>query len=455
MPRSEPSGFHRFLKRWVRVEPSEIGAVVLAFVYFFSLLCTNYILRPIREEMGIAGGVDNLQWLFTGTFVAMLTLVPLFGWVAARYPRKQFLPYVYYFFLANILIFYALFTSDIKHAYVARAFFIWLSVFNLFVVSVFWSFMADIFSDRQAKRLFGFIAGGGTIGALTGPVLTASLVGIIGVNNLLLIAAGLLALPVLCIQGLARWTKKSGIDRDPQKEAESATPMGGSIFAGIPLVLRSPYLLGIGALILLYSTLATFLYFEQAAFVEDAFSEPEQRIALFAGIDFSTNAITILVQVFLTARIVERLGLAWTLALIPLGVAVGFLVLGLAPVLGVLVVMQVLRRAGNFSLTKPAREMLYVVLGKEEKYKAKNFIDTVVYRGGDAVSAWAYTGLRAIGVSLAGVAFVAVPLAGIWAWVSFRLGRRNAELVAAKRLRFKDHSRGIRHERFTARNDKT
>ncbi|MCH8245937.1 MAG: MFS transporter [Bacteroidetes bacterium] len=455
MPRSEPSGFHRFLKRWVRVEPSEIGAVVLAFVYFFSLLCTNYILRPIREEMGIAGGVDNLQWLFTGTFVAMLTLVPLFGWVAARYPRKQFLPYVYYFFLANILIFYALFTSDIKHAYVARAFFIWLSVFNLFVVSVFWSFMADIFSDPQAKRLFGFIAGGGTIGALTGPVLTASLVGIIGVNNLLLIAAGLLALPVLCIQGLARWTKKSGIDRDPQKEAESDRPMGGSIFAGIPLVLRSPYLLGIGALILLYSTLATFLYFEQAALVENAFSEPEQRVALFAGIDFSTNAITILVQVFLTARIVERLGLAWTLALIPLGVAVGFLVLGLAPVLGVLVVMQVLRRAGNFSLTKPAREMLYVVLGKEEKYKAKNFIDTVVYRGGDAVSAWAYTGLRAIGVSLAGVAFVAVPLAGIWAWVSFRLGRRNAELVAAKRLRFKDHSRGIRHERFTARNDKT
>ncbi|MCH8123438.1 MAG: MFS transporter [Bacteroidetes bacterium] len=455
MPPSEPSGFHRFLKRWVRVEPSEIGAVVLAFVYFFSLLCTNYILRPIREEMGIAGGVDNLQWLFTGTFVAMLTLVPLFGWVAARYPRKQFLPYVYYFFLANILIFYALFTSDIKHAYVARAFFIWLSVFNLFVVSVFWSFMADIFSDRQAKRLFGFIAGGGTIGALTGPVLTASLVGIIGVNNLLLIAAGLLALPVLCIQGLARWTKKSGIDRDPQKEAESDRPMGGSIFAGIPLVLRSPYLLGIGALILLYSTLATFLYFEQAALVENAFSEPEQRVALFAGIDFSTNAITILVQVFLTARIVERLGLAWTLALIPLGVAVGFLVLGLAPVLGVLVVMQVLRRAGNFSLTKPAREMLYVVLGKEEKYKAKNFIDTVVYRGGDAVSAWAYTGLRAIGVSLAGVAFVAVPLAGIWAWVSFRLGRRNTELVAAKRLRFKDHSRGIRHERFTARNDKT
>lgn len=432
MPRSEPSSFHRFLKRWVRVEPSEIGAVVLAFVYFFSLLCTNYILRPIREEMGIAGGVDNLQWLFTGTFVAMLTLVPLFGWVAARYPRKQFLPYVYYFFLANILIFYALFTSDIKHAYVARAFFIWLSVFNLFVVSVFWSFMADIFSDRQAKRLFGFIAGGGTIGALTGPVLTASLVGIIGVNNLLLIAAGLLALPVLCIQGLARWTKKSGIDRDPQKEAESDRPMGGSIFAGIPIVLRSPYLLGIGALILLYSTLATFLYFEQAALVENAFSEPEQRVALFAGIDFSTNAITILVQVFLTARIVERLGLAWTLALIPLGVAVGFLVLGLAPVLGVLVVMQVLRRAGNFSLTKPAREMLYVVLGKEEKYKAKNFIDTVVYRGGDAVSAWAYTGLRAIGVSLAGVAFVAVPLAGIWAWVSFRLGRRNAELVAAK-----------------------
>ncbi len=382
--------------------------------------------------MGIAGGVENLQWLFTGTLVAMLTLVPLFGWVATRYPRKQFLPYVYYFFIANILIFYVLFTSDVKHVYVARAFFIWLSVFNLFVVSVFWSFMADIFSDPQAKRLFGFIAGGGTLGALTGPVLTAGLVGIIGVNNLLLIAAGLLTLPVLCIQGLTKWTKKSGVDRDPDKEAESARPMGGSIFAGIPLVLKSPYLLGIGALILLYSTLATFLYFEQAEIVRDAFSEPEQRIALFAGIDFSTNSITILVQVFFTARIIGRLGLAWSLAIVPIGVALGFLVLGFAPILSVLVVMQVLRRAGNFSLMKPAREMLYVILGKEEKYKAKNFVDTVVYRSGDAVSSWAYTGLRAIGVSLAGVAFVAVPIAGIWAWVSYRLGKRNRVLAAAE-----------------------
>jgi len=431
--------FRRFLERWVRVETSEIVAVVFAYVYFFSLLCTNYILRPIREEMGIAGGVENLQWLFTGTLVAMLTLVPLFGWVTARYSRKQFLPYVYYFFIANILIFYTLFTSDIRHAYVARAFFIWLSVFNLFVVSVFWSFMADIFSDPQAKRLFGFIAAGGTIGALTGPILTAGLVGIIGANGLLLIAAGLLCLPVLCIRGLAKWTTKSGIDRDPKKEAESARPMGGSIFAGIPLVLKSPYLMGIGALILLYSTLATFLYFEQAEIVRDTFSDPDDRIALFAGIDFSTNAITILVQVFFTARIVERLGLAWALAIVPIGVAMGFLVLGFAPIFGVLIVMQVLRRAGNFSLMKPAREMLYVILGKEEKYKAKNFVDTVVYRGGDAVSGWAYTGLRAIGVSLAGVAFVAVPIAGIWAWVSYKLGKKNLELTAVAKTADQEH----------------
>lgn len=432
MENPKQTGFHRFLSRWVRVEATELLAVVLAFIYFFCLLCTNYILRPMRDEMGIAGGVENLQWLFTGTFVAMLALVPLFGWVAARFPRKRFLPYVYYFFIANILLFYGLFVSDLTHAYVARAFFVWMSVFNLFVVSVFWSFMADIFSDPQAKRLFGFVAAGGTIGALVGPVITAGLVGTIGPSNLLLIAAGLLAVAVICIHKLVHWSSHFGSETDPTKEEEAARPMGGSIFAGIPLVLKSPYLLGIGLLILLYTTLATFLYFEQAEIVRDAFSDSSHRTAVFAGMDFATNAITIIIQVFLTARIVERLGIAWTLALIPIGVAAGFLVLGFAPVLGVLIVMQVLRRAGNFSLAKPAREMLYVVLGKEEKYKAKNFIDTVVYRGGDAVSGWAYTGLRAMGVSLAGVAFVAVPLAAIWGYVSYRLGRKNQELVAAQ-----------------------
>ncbi len=438
MQTDQHSGFHQFLQRWVLVEPAEITAVVLSFVYFFSLLCTNYILRPMRETMGIAGGIENLQWLFLGTFIGTVTLVPFFGWIATKYPRRQFLPYVYYFFIANVLGFYLLFVSDVSHAWVARGFFIWHSVFNLFVVSVFWSFMTDIYSNPQAKRLFGFIAAGGTIGALTGPAITVGLVGIIGSANLLLIAAGLLGVAVICIHGLARWSKKRALEGGTTLGPDPEAPMGGSIFAGIPLLLKSPYLLGIGLLVIMYATLSTFLYFEQAEIIRDSFSNSDQRTAVFAVMDFATNGLTILIQVFFTARIVKRLGMAWTLAVIPIFVAAGFLVLGFAPILGVLIAMQVLRRAGNFSLMKPAREMLYVVLGKEEKYKAKNFIDTVVYRGGDAVSAWVYAGFRAIGFSLAGIAFVAVPIAAVWVWVSYRLGLKNRELVA-QQAAAKDH----------------
>ena len=421
------SFLHRFLKRWVNIEPNEIGAVVWSFLYFFSLLCGYYILRPMRDEMGIAGGVENLDWMFTGTFLATLSLVPVFGWAASRFERRRLLPYVYYFFISNILLFYVLFESSLTHAWVARAFFIWVSVFNMFVVSVFWSFMTDIFSNLQAKRLFGFIAAGGTIGALVGPALTAALVGPLGTSNLLLISTTFLLLAVFCIKRLGRISTPSSeqATRDGISEPEA---MGGGIFAGVKLIFQSPYLLGICVLILLYTTLATFLYFQQAEIIRDAFADSAERTAVFAAMDFSVNALTVLAQLFLTAKIVDRFGMAWTLAFIPMGLAAGFLILGFAPVLGVILAIQIIRRAGNFAIMKPAREMLYVVLGNEEKYKAKNVIDTVVYRGGDAVSAWAYSGLQAFGLSLAGIALVAVPLSGVWAWVSFRLGKKNQEM---------------------------
>ncbi|NNE46343.1 MAG: MFS transporter, partial [Rhodothermales bacterium] len=424
---TEASGIYRLLTRYVSIEPDEVVAVLWSALYFFSLLCGYYILRPMREEMGIAGGIENLDWMFTGTFVAMLAAVPLFGWAAARYRRSRLLPAVYTFFIANIIGFYALFVSDITHAYVARAFFIWVSVFNLFVVSVFWSFMTDVYSNQQARRLFGFIAAGGTLGALAGPALTAALVGRLGTANLLLLSAAFLAIALLCISRVLRWVRLRPVSVEGDGDigtdnTESDNALGGNIFAGIPLVIRSPYLLGICALILLYTTLATFLYFQQAEIVRDSFADPATRTSVFAGMDFATNLLTVLAQVFLTARIVRRFGIAVTLALIPVGLAAGFLILSFAPVLSVLVVLQVLRRAGNFSIMKPAREMLYVVLGREEKYKAKNFIDTVVYRGGDAVSAWAYSGLQALGLTLSAIAFLAVPLAALWAMISYRLG---------------------------------
>ncbi len=421
------------LKRLVDIEQEELRAVLWSFSYFFALLCSYYIVRPMRDEMGIAGGIENLQWLFTGTFVVMLAAVPLFGWVTSRFGRRRFLPMVYLFFIVNLLVFFALFTFEIRYTWVARAFFIWASVFNLFVVSVFWSFMADLFSNAQAKRLFGFIAAGGTAGAITGPLLTASLAQFLGPANLLLISVACLSWALVCVSRLIAWQGRL----EPEEKSHPANskptadrPLGGSLMAGIFLVLRSPYLLGICLLMLLFTTLATFLYFQQAQIVRDSFSDSATRTAVFAGIDLAVNSLTILIQLLFTGRLIQWLGLPITLALVPLLLAAGFLAIGLAPGLSVLVVVQVIRRAGNYAIMRPAREMLYVVLGREEKYKAKNFIDTVVYRGGDAVSAWAYDGLRLLGLSLSAIAYVAVPLAMLWAGIAYRLGQQQAVLAA-------------------------
>ncbi|MBT5872194.1 MAG: hypothetical protein HOH43_02145 [Candidatus Latescibacteria bacterium] len=257
-----------------------------------------------------------------------------------------------------------------------------------------------------------------------------------GPTNLLLLSALFLAWAVVSVKRLIIWREKTESlqqEREVQSDvAPESKAMGGGVFAGIQLVLKSPYLLGICLLIMLLSTLATFLYFQQAQIIRDSFADPSERTTVFAAMDFAVNALTIVLQVFLTGRIVSRLGVGWTLAFVLIGLGVGFLVLGFSPVLSVLIAVQVLRRAGNYAIMRPAREMLYVVVGKEEKYKAKNFIDTVVYRGGDAVSAWAYSGLQALGFTLAGIAFAAVPLAGIWAWTSLKLGRKHEELAKDK-----------------------
>jgi AAA family ATP:ADP antiporter len=427
------SQIYFWLKKTVDVEPYEVKALILSMVYFFSLLCSYYIIRPIRDEMGIAGGIEYLQWLFSGTFIAMIALVPLFGWITSRYPKSKFIPYVYYFFIANLLIFFFLFKSDITHAYIARAFFIWTSVFNLFVVSVFWSFMADIYNKNQSKRLFGFIASGGTIGALTGPLLTSNLVLILGPANLIPLSVLFLIISVLCINRLTSsqsnltGSKNNGV-LISNKYNDSKT-MGGGIIDAFRLVLVSPYLIGICVLIFLFTTLATFLYFQQAEIIRDSFSDPSKRTSVFASIDFAVNSLTIIIQFFLTGRIVKSIGLSWTLALIPILLGIGFFALATAPLLPVIIVVQILRRAGNYAIMRPAREMLFTVLGIEEKYKAKNFIDTAVYRGGDAISAWAYAGLSGLGLSLSAIAFIAVPISAIWAAISYYLGKRR-EIMA-------------------------
>ncbi|RPI12954.1 MAG: MFS transporter [Ignavibacteriae bacterium] len=420
------NGLYLYLKRWFLIEKYELAALVYSFIFFFTLLSTNYILRPFRDEMGIAGGIENLPWLFTATFISMLTVVPIFAWLTKRYPRKRFLPYVYIFFTLNILTFYVLFNLGFDHAVLARIFFVWLSVFNVFVVSVFWSFMIDVYTNEQSKRLFGIIAAGGSAGAIAGPAIAASLSVPLGPVNLLLIAAGMLLFSTVCIFSLVSWSKKFQLKNISNGSGEDINqkPIGGGILDGIKAVFTSRYLLGICLLIICYSSVSTFLYFEQANIVRDTIKDSAQRTALFASIDLATNIIAISSQLFVTNRFIKKFGLAILLAFIPVLDIIGLLTLSIATVLPVLIVVQVIHRAGEFSLSRPGREVLYTVTSRKERYKAKNFIDTAVYRGSDALISWVFAGLTGIGFGLSAMALFAVPIAAIWAVNGLIMGKK-------------------------------
>jgi len=427
------------LGRAVNARDAEVRALLWSFLYFFCLLGGYYILRPLRDEMGIAGGVRNLQWLFTGTFAAMLLAVPVFGFVAARFPRRRVVPVVYRFFIVNILIFFAAFQITGNDPWVARAFFIWVSIFNLFVVSVFWSFMADLFSSEQGKRLFGFIAAGGTAGALAGPALTAALAVPLGPINLLLVSALILEGAVRCIRRLLAETDGTGAGAASNEAAgraphlaEGDRAMGGDILGGLYQLARSPYLLGLCLYIVLYTTTSTFLYFQQAEIIAANFDDPAERTRVFAVIDLIVNALTLLAQVFVTGRIMSRFGVGVTLGVVPVLTLVGFIALSMTPQMAALVAFQSVRRAANYAVSRPAREVLYTVVSREQKYKSKNVIDTVVYRGGDALSGWAYAGLVGLGLELPAIALVAVPVSGAWLAAAWALGRGHDRRAAAQ-----------------------
>ena len=412
----------RSLMHIARIEPGEIGASLWSFACFFCLLCGYYVLRPLRDEMGVQGGVENLPWLFSATFAVMLAVVPVFGFAASRLPRRRLVPWTYLFFITNVLGFYGLFSTGVAPPAVARAFFVWVSVFNLFVVSLFWSLMTDVFRPGQAARLFGFISAGGSCGALAGPALTALLAAPLGTANLLLVSCGFLGAALVCAQALAR-----GPAREPGARSPGDS-IGGTTWSGVAGIPRSPYLLGIVAYVLLYTVLFGFAYLELARLVAAAYQEPAQRTALFARVDLAVNALTLLGQLFLVSRLVEKLGVGVALASLPaLGLA-GFAVIGLAPVLGVLIAFQILRRAADYAIARPAREMLFTVLTREEKYKSKNFIDTVVFRGGDAASGWVYAALKSAGLGLAGLAAAALPAGVLWLALGLWLGRQHARL---------------------------
>jgi ATP:ADP antiporter, AAA family len=432
----------RWLGRVVAVRPGEVRALLWSFAYFFCLLAGYYVLRPLRDEMGIAGGVRNLQWLFTATFVVMLAAVPVFGAVVARLPRRRFIPLVYHFFVANIAIFWLLLTLGVEKVHVARVFFVWISVFNLFAVSVFWSFMADLYASEQGKRLFGFIAAGGSAGALLGPALTVGLAAPLGPVNLLIVAAILLELAVVCAHRLESAappaaSAPAAATAPPVSgaRAESAG-LGGGWLAGIAMVLRSPYLAGIALWVSLLSLAGTFLYFQQANIVAAASDDPAVRTRIFASIDLSIGLLTIMVQFFATGRLMARFGVGLAAAALPLVFGLGFLALAFAPMLFVVIAFQAIQRTANFAVSNPAREVLFTVLEREEKYKAKNVIDIVVFRGADALSGWLFAALRGAGLELSTISLATVPVSALWLILALALGRsqeRRARPGAAAR----------------------
>jgi ATP:ADP antiporter, AAA family len=410
------------LRRWtmraVPATPQERAAALWSFAYFFMLLAGYYVLRPLRDQMGIAGGVRNLPWLFTATFVTLLVAQPLYGALVARLPRSRFIPVVYHFFVVNLLLFWILLTLHIATALIARVFYVWVSVFSLFAVAVFWSFMADLFTADQGKRLFGFIGAGGTAGALLGPVITIGLSVPVGPVNLLLAAVVLLEAAVFCVYRL-----EHAATAHEARRAEPEMRLGGGAFAALPALVRSPYLLGIAAWITLQSFCATILYFQQIHLVAADVHGAGAQTRIFASIDLAVNLLTLATQLVATGQVLKRFGTGATAAALPAIYIAGFLAIFFVPTLAVVMTAQVVQRWLHFALAAPARQVFYTVLGREEKYKAKNLIDVVIYRGSDALYGWVFDSLQALGLKLAGIALVACPVAAIWLVVSAALGR--------------------------------
>ena len=422
---------YRLLRRVIDVRPEEVAVLFWCWLYIFAVLSSYYIMRPIRDQMGVAGGVNNLQWLFTGTLIGMVVLNLPFAYLVKTLPRQRFIPLTYRFFALNIILFAALlYLADAAQTvWIGRAFFIWVSVYNLFVVSVFWQMNVDLFSPEQGKRLFGFIAAGATLGAIAGSSLTATLARFVSPIVLLLGAAVLLELAVFAVGRLSRLSP--ALSHRPGSESEER-PIGGSVIAGITHAFRSPYLVNVSLFILLFAISSTILYFQQAGIVSHSFSDRGAQTAFFATVDLSVNSLTLIVQLFFTGRILVLLGVALALAFLPLLTMIGFGALVFAPTLSAIAVFQILRRAGDYAIARPTREILFTVVPREDRFKAKSFIDTFVYRLGDQLGAWGVAGLRALGAGATELALVAIPIALLWLLNALWLGRRQEARARAE-----------------------
>jgi AAA family ATP:ADP antiporter len=395
---------------------------------FFLLFASYFMLRPVRETFGLAGGVDNIQWLYLGTFLATLIVVPVYGMLAKTMQRRHLLPITYIFSAVVMAGFGLSLMTDPDNVWTGRAFYIWLSVFNLFVISIAWSLMADILNADQGHRLFGQVAAGASLGGLTGPLLSGLLVGPLGHGGLLLLSTGLLLTTLIAARQLLVWRDRHGSPQERDDPPERR--IGGSIWAGLTLILRSSYLLGVSLFVILLTAVSTFLYLEQARVVEATFPDRAAQTQVFSAIDFTVQSLTIFIQIFITGRLTRRLGVTALLAAVPVTMMFGFGLLAVAATFPVLACVMVVRRVGEYALVRPGREMLFTNVDAETKYKAKNAVDTFVYRGGDVVAAWVNTGIVAAGTAAA-AAIVGTFVAAAWAMVGWLLGRRHDSIAMA------------------------
>jgi AAA family ATP:ADP antiporter len=423
--------FARALKHIAGIEPHEVKAVVTAFVYFFFLMASYFILRPLRDTMGTVYGVAHLQELYTGTFVLSFIVAPVFAGLASRIRLASFLPWVYGFIAVTMLVFYFLFQTVAHDRWVAAAFFVWLSTFNLLTISVFWSLMADTFSSAQARRLFGVIAAGGTVGTISAPAFIALFVGSVGTNSLLLISAAGFTITAFLVRVLE--TEKRKLAATEAQPTTLDHKLGGNPFDGFAILFRSRYLLMIALFLLLMTWISTVIYFQLADLISKEFASRAARTQAYATIDLATNSIAVLIQLFGTGRFIKRFGVTTGLLINPVIMVLAFVAVVFSPVLLVLAAIQVMRRFSEYAIAKPSRDMLFTVVDQQAKYKAKNVIETVVYRFGDLTSSWISAAVLPFGV--AGLAIFGIAIAIVWFPVAWLLGRqyeavRDGEILA-------------------------
>ena len=421
MQKSSNNPIYKLLRIVSNIEGHEIKAVVGSFLFVIVLMTAYYILRPVRDAMASDWTDAEVSWLWTLNFFISTAVVAVYGVLVSRFRLRLLVPSIYAIFALTFLSFYALISTMADRTLVDKSFYVWVSVFSLFHISVFWSFMSDLFSKEQAGRLFGIIAAGASVGGLVGPSIPSFFSASLGTDNLMLLASAMLLVPIPIIFYLQS-LKSSDLHNEGLAPQTSQIKIGGNPFAGFKLFFSNPYLLAIGLFILLYTGISSFVYFELKNLLSDL--SRAERTAVWAQMDLAVNILSIAVGLFATGRIIGKFGMPVTIALIPVLICAGLIIVAVSPFLGAVVALQVIRRAGNYAVTRPAREVLFTRVDREARFKAKPVIDIVAYRGGDMLMAWFFTGLtQGLGLGLAAVAAVGAGIAALWSIVGIYLGR--------------------------------